>query len=507
MAAVPRREGYTKGQVCSRGRFCIPQLLNGSDRLKQPMIRKNGKLIPVNWDEALAYVIENLKNFTNDQIGVIASPSLTNESAYILQKFARVALHTNNIDVPTTDFINPIMNTLVASGSPISNEGKIKNLEKAKWIIILGRKIFLPSSALNPSIYIAKKKGAKIILIDNEPKSKTPKYVDVNLKLGVQQAMNLFNGIIYNLFNSNPKLAKDCVNYNSFAQSVKNTAIKKLGKDISEHVEKITKIIEHSKGCIIFDQGAIRCSNPEKIVNAIMNVLILSKNPEGFIPYYDGGNDQGVYDMGATYQYLPGYTMISDPASSNKFERLWGTALPKKGKNYHEMLNGGVKALYLTETVPGKNLRSIEFLILQDIYPSKIMDKADVVLPACAFTEENGTVTSLERRVQKITKAVGGPGLAKPDWRIICDLVKKMGIKGFDYNNHQNIFREIKEAIPFISSTGVWVFKDKQLRLFPLSIEEKIKKLPPSHLRYDYRGADIIERVDDFRLQIEGGGA
>jgi len=288
---------------------------------------------------------------------------------------------------------------------------------------------------------------------------------------------------------------------------VKNTDIKKLGKDISKHVEKITNVIEHSKGCIIFDQGAIYCSKPERIVNAIMNILILSENPEGFIPYYDGGNNQGVYDMGATFQHLPGYAMISDLASVRKFEKLWKTTLPKKGKNYHEMLDGGVKALYLTEPVPEKKLRNIEFLILQDIYPSKIMDKADVVLPACAFTEESGTVTSFERRVQKITKTVEAPGLAKPDWKIICDLAKKMVANGFDYKSHQNIFREIKEAVPFISGTGVWIFKDTQPKLFPLSIGEKINELPPTHLRYHYRGADIIERVDDFRLQIEKGGA
>jgi len=507
MAAIPRRDGSTGGQACSIGRFCIPQLLNGSDRLKQPMIRKNGKLIPVNWDEAMTYVAEKLKKFTNDKIGIIASPSLTNESAYTLQKFARVALHTNNIDVPTSDFTSPIMKTIVASSSAISNEGKIKNLEKAKWIIVLGRRIFLPSSALNPSIYRAKKKGAKIILIDNETKAKAPRNVDVNLKLGVIQTLNLFYGIIYKLFNANPNLVKDCVNYGAFVKSVKNMDKNKLGKDISKQVEKITKIIENSKGCIIFDQGALRCSNPEAIVNAIMNILILSGNPDGVIPYYDGGNDQGICDMGATHQYLPGYAMISDSASIKKFEKLWGTTLPKKGKNYREMLDGGVKALYLTEAVPEKKLRNIEFLILQDIYPSKIMDKADVVLPACAFTEESGTVTSLERRVQKITQAVEGPGLAKPDWKIICDLAKKMGTKGFDYKSHQHIFREIKETVPFISSEGIWSFKDKPPRLFPFTIEEKINELPSTPPRYHYRGADIVERVDDFRIQIEKGGA
>ena len=481
MAAIPKRDGPTKGQACSRGRFCIPQLLNGPDRLKQPMIRKNGKLIPVNWNEAIDYVAEKLKQFTNDKIGVIVSPSLTNESAYTLHKFARTVLKTNNIDYPNSDIINPIMDTVTVSNSAISKEGKIKNLEKAKWIIILGRKIFLPSSALNPSIYRAKKKGAKIILIDNKTKAKTPKSVDINLKFGAVKTTDLFYGIIYKLLTDNPNLTKENANYSAFAKSVKKIDINKLGKDVSKEVEKITKVIGKSKGCIIFDQEAVNCSNPEKLVNAIMNILILSGNPEGFIPYYDGGNIQGTYDMRATL--------------SNK-----------KGKSYSEMLNGGVKALYLTEAIQEKQLKKIEFLILQDIYPSKTMDKADVVLPACAFTEDNGTVTSLERRIQKVKKAADGPGLAQPDWKIICEIAKKMGAKGFDYKNHQNIFKEIKEVIPFISGTGVWSLKNSQLKLIPITIE-KIKELPSSKPLYYYRGANLLGRVDDFRLQIENGGA
>ena len=508
MAAIPKRDGHTRGQSCSRGRFCIPQLLNGMDRLKQPMVRKNGKLVPVNWDEAISYTTEKLKGFNSDEIGIITSPFLTNESAYVLQKFTRVALKTNNIDTPNSDFIRPIIKTIVESGNALSKDGKIKTLEESKWIIILGRKIFLPSSALNPSIFRAKKKGAKIILIDSDIKAKTPKIVDQNFKLDTKQTINLFYCIVRKLFDFKSNLAQKIENYNEFAKSVNKIDIDKLGKGISKDIEKIIDTIDSSKGCIIFDQDFLCCSNPEKLIMAIMNILILSGNPEGFIPYYQGGNDQGICDMGAICNYLPGYATFSDKNDIKKFEELWDVKLPKgKGKEYNEMLNGRIKALYLTEPISEKKLRNIEFLILQDIYPSGIMNKADVVLPTCAFTESNGTVTSLERRIQNIRKAVEAPGIARPDWKIICDLAKEMGVKGFEYKNHQAIFKEIKEAIPFIVGKGIWSFKDRKIWLFPLAPEEEIKGLPLNKLQYHYRGADIVERVDDFRLQIEGGGA
>ena len=507
MGAIPKKDGPTRGQSCSRGRFCIPQLLNGVDRLKQPMIRKEGKLLPVNWDEAISYTAEKLKEFSSDEIGIVTSPFLTNESAYVLQKFARVALKTNNIDSATSDFISPVMKTIIESGSANSKDGKINTIEKSKWIIILGSKIFLPSSALMPSIYRAKEKGAKIILIDHKIGKKTSKIADQTIKLDAEQTMNFFYSIIKELYKSKSGVAKKLENFNDFSNSIKNIDVDRLGKGIYKDIDNIMDIIESVKGSIIFDYDFFGCSNPDKLMMAIMNILVLSGNPEGFIPYYKGGNDQGISDMGASGNYLSGYVPFFDKKGIKKFEDLWGTKLSiTKGKSYNEMLNKGVKALYLTESISEKKLRNIEFLILQDIYPSEIMNKADVVLPACAFTESDGTVTSLERRVQKIKHAVEGPGFSKPDWRIICDLAKKMDAKGFDYKNHKNIFKEITELIPFIPSTGVWCFKDVKLRLLPITLKEKINELPSNQPQYWYRGVDLVKRVDDFRLQIEKGG-
>jgi predicted molibdopterin-dependent oxidoreductase YjgC len=448
MATMPKKVGITRGQACSRGRFCLPQLFNGTDRLKQPMIRKNKKLVPVNWEEAISYTAEKLKKYKSDEIGIIASPNLTNESAYVLQKFARNVLKTNNIDSANSNFLKPIMKTIIQSKSAISKKGKIKLLEESKWIIILGRKLFLPSSALMPSIYRAKKKGAKILLIDNQPIKNTPKIADYTIKLDEKQTINLLIKI------KNPK-----------------------------EIEKMISITDTSKGCIILDSDF--SPNPENLMPEIINLLIKSNNPDGFIPYYQEGNAQGIFDMGAINNYLPGYV------KSNK-----------KGKNYDEIISGGLKAIYLTEPAP---VKKAEFIILQDIYPSKIMDKADVVLPACAFSECDGTITSFERRIQKVKKAVNSQGNAQPDWKIISKIAKEMNVKGFDYKNHQAVFTEIKKTIPFITNLGIWTLKDKKARLISSS-SKTLKKHPVKKSTYRHRGADLIERVNDFKIQIEKGG-
>ena len=87
--------------------------------------------------------------------------------------------------------------------------------------------------------------------------------------------------------------------------------------------------------------------------------------------------------------------------------------------------------------------------------------------------------------------------------KITCDIAKKLGNKGFEYKNHQDIFKEIKKAIPHISGKGIWSFNDKKIRLFPLMQEEKIKETPLIKREYKYRGTDLVKRVGDFRIQIE----
>jgi predicted molibdopterin-dependent oxidoreductase YjgC len=506
MAAIPKKDGPTKGQVCSRGRFCMPQLLNSTDRLKQPMIRKNGNLIPVSWDEAITYIAEKLKDYPGEEIGVIASPFLTNESAYLLQKFARVVLQTNNIDSTTSNFVEPVMKCIMESNTANSTKGKIENIENSGWIIVLGRQIFNPSSALNPSIYRAKKKGAKIILIDSS-KSKTPRMIDVHIKLDASQTLNLFYGILHTLYTSNPSIVKKSYgNFDAFVKSVENLNMGEFEKAFSKEIRQLIEIINFSKGCIIADADAVSNSFPENLINAIINVLILSGNPDGFIPYYEGGNDQGICDMGCTSHFLPGYTLISNPKDFNKFEKGWGAKLPKeKGKGYVEMLNNDFKVLYLTEAIPEESLSKTEFLITQDITSGKIMDKADVVLPTRAFTEDNGTTTSFERRIQTIKQAVKEPDGVKSDWKIICDIAKKMGAKGFVYKNDKEVFKEIMQIVPFISGGGIWNSQTKQPSLLPLVKGEEIMDLPSYKQRFRYRGADIMKLVDDFRIQIEAG--
>jgi formate dehydrogenase major subunit len=283
---------------------------------------------------------------------------------------------------------------------------------------------------------------------------------------------------------------------------------RQVSEGLSEKIEELMKIISLGEGSIVFDEGVVAQSSYKNLSRALMNTLMLSGNPEGFIPYLDAGNAQGVYDCGAVAGYLPGYASVSDPANIERFNQTWGASLPKeKGMSLDQMLTGGVKALYLTEPLPAEKLENIEFLVLQDIYPSDAMEKADAVFPACAFTEDEGTMTSFERRVQVLKPAVPGPGSARQDWKIICDLGNKMGAQGFNCTDSQHVLEKIKETVPFMEGNGIWTFHGNPLRLLPLIKEDESEETQPRKRRFFYRGADLEERIEDLGLQLRGGGA
>jgi predicted molibdopterin-dependent oxidoreductase YjgC len=167
--------------------------------------------------------------------------------------------------------------------------------------------------------------------------------------------------------------------------------------------------------------------------------------------------------MGALPNVFSGYQPVADAAARKKFEEAWGVQglEDKPGLTIAEMmtaaLRGDVRALYVMGENPMMSdpdtshieqaLSSLDFLVVQDIFLSETAEKADVVLPAASFAERDGTYTNTERRVQLSRKAVSPPGLARPDWEIICEVSRLSGYP-MDYSSTADIMKEINLLTP-----------------------------------------------------------
>jgi predicted molibdopterin-dependent oxidoreductase YjgC len=221
---------------------------------------------------------------------------------------------------------------------------------------------------------------------------------------------------------------------------------------------------------ILYAMGITQHSHGTDNVKALANLALLTGNigkpSTGVNPLRGQNNVQGACDVGALPNVFPGYQKVDDQRIRKKFEKTWGCKLnPSPGLTLtelsHAVRSGKVKALYVMGENPvvteadanafERAMSSLELLVVQDLFLNETAQMADVVLPACSFAEKEGTFTNTERRVQRVRKVIEPVGGSRPDWRIICDIAKNMGGKGFDFNTPEQIMEEIRSVTPSYS--------------------------------------------------------
>jgi formate dehydrogenase alpha subunit len=235
-----------------------------------------------------------------------------------------------------------------------------------------------------------------------------------------------------------------------------------------DDIVKAARLFAGAKAAaILYGMGITQHTTGTDNVKSLANLLMLTGNigreGTGLSPLRGQNNVQGACDVGALPNVLPGYQAVADQDKRKTFEAAWGVSnLPAKpGLTMGEMigakLEGGVKAMYIMGENPmisdpdtrhtSHSLTNLEFLVVQDIFPTETAVIADVILPAAAFAEKDGTFTNTERRVQRLRKAVDPPGEAKADWQIISALAEKMG-HTFNYQSTEEITEEIASVTP-----------------------------------------------------------
>ena len=224
---------------------------------------------------------------------------------------------------------------------------------------------------------------------------------------------------------------------------------------------------QNSPASIMYAMGICEFSHGTDGVMAVGNLAMLTGNigkpGAGVNPLRGQNNVQGACDMGALPTVYSGYQSVSDPAAQEKFARAWGKAPGlKPGLTLSEMFDaacdGRIKAMYIIGENPmlsdpdlahiEKALRSLEFLVVQDIFPTETTALAHVVLPGASFAEKDGTFTNTERRVQRVRKAIEPVGGCRPDWLVTCQIAQKMGAAGFDYDSPREIMAEVSRLSP-----------------------------------------------------------
>jgi formate dehydrogenase alpha subunit len=470
-----RREGtVNKGSLCVKGRFGISEFVHGFDRLKSPMVKQDGEMVSVEWDEALDVVAKKFVEYKSNEVAVIASAKCTNEDTYVAQKFARVALGTNNIDNQARLYSSPSVAGLTRSFGNGAMTNSIEEISGAVCILAIGTDTTVTHPIVGQKIRKAVRNGVKLIVANSRDNNlarisslwlRNKPGTDVALLMGMMRVI-VDEGLLNSAF-----IKERCENFDAFKESLKAFPLDVVEQIIGVPAEKITEAARmyatSDPAAIVYGPEFVQSSNGTDSISAVANLAMLTGNigkpSSGVSALVSQNNGQGACDMGAVPDFYPGYQSLGDPSVKSKFEAAWGCSLySSKGLSLTEIFDAAskkqIKAVYLIGANPvlgelgvdhiKESLEALEFLVVQDIFLTETAQLADVVLPAASFAEKDGTFTNTERRVQRIRKAIDPVGDSRPDWWITCQLGQKMGKEGFDFDSPSKIMEEIAGFTP-----------------------------------------------------------
>lgn len=460
-----------EGKNCIKGKNAY-QFLYSPERLTTPLIRgDDGSFREASWDEALELVAAKLKATPPDLCGFIASGKTTNEDGYVLQKFARTVMQTNNIEYCArfchAATVAGLSSTVGSGVMPSAQE----DIAKADCIIMAGVNIKETFPMLARRVMQARKNGARVITIDPRHTITARFLTDLHLCLTPGTDVLIINAMM--------KVILDEGLANASFIAEKTEGFEELrehlaGFDLEEAV-RITGVpldsirsaavayAQAKNGSILYDEGITQHTTGSDNVKALADLALLTghfgKPGSGVNSLRGQINGEGTGDMGCMNVNYPGFKKVGEE-NAKIFKELWGVDnLPTKpGMTYLDLLKkcSTVYIVGSNTALSGPDagkvqavLSDCDFLVVQDIYLTETARLAKVVLPTATWVEREGTHTWVDRRVQKIDKLVDAPGDARPDWWIFCRLAEKMGYgRLLPFKGAKEIFEEIRRCVP-----------------------------------------------------------
>ena len=469
--------GVNEGLLCVKGRFGF-DFLSSDERLRTPLIRRDGKLAPASWQEALSFVARRLteikRRFGPDAIGSLSSAKCTNEENYVMQKFTRAVIGTNNVDhCARLCHASTVAGLARAFGSGAMTNS-IEDFDVTDCVFVIGSN----TTECHPVIGAAIKRAVlhrNVPLIVADPRSiELTEFAAVHLRQKGGTDVALINAMMHGILTEHLEdrqfIAERTESFEDLRQAVQpytpELAETITGVRAADIVRAARLYAEAPAASIVYSMGITQHTTGTDNVLSLANLAMLTGNVgkpgAGVNPLRGQNNVQGACDLGALPNVYSGYQRVDDPPVRAKFEKAWGASLPAApGLTVVEMINaadeGKLKALYVMGENPMLSdpdvnhvehaLRKLDLLVVQDIFLTETAALADVVLPAAAFAEKDGTFTNTERRVQRVRKAIDPPGQARTDWEILCDLAGRMGYQ-MSYADASAIQDEITALTP-----------------------------------------------------------
>lgn len=478
---APYEAEANQGHTCLKGRYAF-KFYDHPDRLRSPMVRKNGELVEVSWDEAYDYMVDKFTSlkaeFGPDSIAGISSARTPNEENYLMQKFIRAVIGTNNIDCCARVCHSPTALGMQRAFGTGAATNSIEDLDYTDCIIVIGAN---PTDAHPVTGARIKQRmmqsSVKSIVVDPR-KIELAKYATYHLQLRPGTNVALLNMMMYYIITENVVDATFVDNRTEGFEDFKANILKLDMDELSTITGVDKNLVKEAAVCYATAKAAMEFhglgvtehSQGTFTVQLIADLAMITgnigKKGAGVNPLRGQNNVQGAADMGAQPHQGAGYMDVTKPEFHKKYNEFYGVdIIPdyiglKIPEMFNEAINGNLKALWIigedvVQTDPNtqkviKALSNLEMLVVSELFMTETAKLATVLLPSSSFLEKEGTFTNGERRIQRVQKVVEPIEGTKGDGQQVIDIMNRMGYKQADYTA-KGMLEEISQIVPFFA--------------------------------------------------------
>ena len=559
--AVEGRDGpANKNRLCVKGRFGF-DYINHPHRLTTPLIRKDGvgkskddKVDPANpwthfreatWEEALDRAAGGLVEI-RDRDGASAmagfgSAKGSNEEAYLFQKLVRTGFGTNNVDHCTRLCHASSVAALIEGIGSGGVTAPVRECANSDVIIVIGANPTVNHPVAATFIKNAAKSGATLFILDPRGSSLV-RHATQHLQFRSGTDVALLNSMMHVIVTEGLVDEQYVAGFTEGFEAVKaNVAsfspeamapITGIAPDVVRHV---ARSFAHAKAAMIFwgmgvSQHVHGTDNARCLIALALMTGHVGRPGAGLHPLRGQNNVQGASDVGLIPMVYPDYQSVEGDDIRRRFEDFWGTQLdPNRGMTVVEIMNaaydGQIKGMYIMGENPAMSdpdldharagMANLEHLVVQDLFLTETAFHADVVLPASAFPEKDGTFSNTDRQVQLGRAAVPLPGEARQDWWIIQQIARRMGLD-WTYAHPKDVFAEFRQVMGSIAGISWDRLEREHSVTYPVASEDEPGMevvfgdgFPTASGRGRFVPADLVppaeEPDDDYPLILTTG--
>jgi formate dehydrogenase major subunit len=477
---APYDAEVNQGHTCLKGRFAF-QFYNHPERLDAPMIRRNGRLEKVSWEEVYDYLAEKFTHYKDtygpDSLAGISSSRCTNEENYLMQKFFRAVIQTNNIDGCARVCHSPTALGMQRTFGTGAATNSIEDLKHTDCILVIGANPTDAHPVTGAKLKQFAMKSDKVSIVIDPRRTELARYANHHLALRPGTNVAVLNMMMYYIITEGlvdeAFIAGRTEGYEAFKaellaidldrlEAVSGVPRQQVRDAAIAYATAPNAMSFHGLGVTEHSQGTFTVM---QIADLAMLTGNIGRKGVGVNPLRGQNNVQGSADMGVQPHQGAGYLDVTRPEVARRYSEFYRAEVPshigyKIPEMFQAAMEGKLKALWIigedvVQTDPNtqkviRALEATELVIVQELFMTETAKYADVVLPGASFLEKSGTFTNGERRVQAVRRVVEPIPGTKPDGQIIVDLMNRMGYPQPDYTP-EGMLEEISQIVPFFA--------------------------------------------------------